>query len=115
MMFRRFFSAFLYKSICCGYSFELHRQVDAIQMGTYNKCLYKEVYKKYTDCKMKTTKLIDCALIGAYAVIRSHTVYKKYTDCKMKTPKLLDCALIGMCAVIRSLTVYFNQKFLISL
>ena len=27
-------SDFLYKSVCCGYSFELHRQVDAIQMGT---------------------------------------------------------------------------------
>ena len=28
------FRDFLYKSICCGYTFELHRQVDAIQMGT---------------------------------------------------------------------------------
>ena len=27
-----FFYDFLY-SICCGYSFELHRQVDAIRMG----------------------------------------------------------------------------------
>ena len=35
-----FFSDFLYKSICCGYSFELHQQVDAIQMGTHNICLY---------------------------------------------------------------------------
>ena len=32
---------------CCGCSFELHRQVDAIQMGTH-LILYKEVYKKYT-------------------------------------------------------------------
>ena len=31
-----FFSDVLYKSICYGYSFELHRQVDAIQLGTYN-------------------------------------------------------------------------------
>ena len=29
-----FFFDFLYKSICCGYSFKLHQQVDAIQMGT---------------------------------------------------------------------------------
>ena len=36
---------FLHKSICCGYSFELHRQVDAIQMGTHSICLYKEVDK----------------------------------------------------------------------
>ena len=41
-----FFSDFLYKSICCGYSFELHPQVDAIQMGTHNICFYKEVDKK---------------------------------------------------------------------
>ena len=38
-----FFSDFLYKSICCGYSFEL--QVNAIQMGTHNICLYEEVDK----------------------------------------------------------------------
>ena len=40
-----FFSDFLYKSIHCGYSIELHQQVDAIQMGTHNICLYKEVDK----------------------------------------------------------------------
>ena len=28
--------------------FELHWQVDAIQMGTHNIYLYKEVDKKYT-------------------------------------------------------------------
>ena len=31
-----FSSDFLHKKICCGYSFELHQQVDAIQMGTHN-------------------------------------------------------------------------------
>ena len=35
------FSDFLYKSICCGYSFE----VEAIQMSTHNICFYKEVDK----------------------------------------------------------------------
>ena len=35
------FSDFLYKGICCGYSFELHQQVDAIQMSTHNICLQK--------------------------------------------------------------------------
>ena len=39
------FCLFLYKGICCGYPFELHRQVDAIQMGTHNICLYKEKQK----------------------------------------------------------------------
>ena len=39
------FSAFLYKTICFGYSFELHQQADAIQMGTHNICLCKEVDK----------------------------------------------------------------------
>ena len=46
MMTMRFFSDFLYKGICCWYSFELHRQVSAIQMSTYNICLCKEVKKK---------------------------------------------------------------------
>ena len=59
-----FCSDFLYKTICCGYSFELHQQVDAIQMGTYYICLYKEVDKKYTGCNLKNTELVDCALIG---------------------------------------------------
>ena len=75
MMFMQFFSDFLYKSICCWYSFELHRQVNAIHMDTHNLCLYKEVDKKYTGCNLKTTALLDCALIGVYAVIRSNTVY----------------------------------------
>ena len=43
-----FSSDFLYKSICCGYSFELQWQVDAIQMSTHNICFYKVVDKKYT-------------------------------------------------------------------
>ena len=53
-----FLSDFLHKSICCGYSFELHRQVDAIQMSTHNICIYKEVDKKYTGFNLKTTKLL---------------------------------------------------------
>ena len=76
MMIMRFFLIFLYKGICCGYSFELHRQVDAIQMSTNNICLYKEVDKQYTSCNPKSTELLDCALIGVCAVIRSNTVFK---------------------------------------
>ena len=67
------FSGFLYKCICYGYSFELHRQVDAIQMGTHNICLYEEVDKRYIGCILKTTESLDCALIGVCAVIRSNT------------------------------------------
>ena len=40
------FPDFPHKSIFCGYSFELHRQVDAIQIGTHRICLYKEIDKK---------------------------------------------------------------------
>ena len=58
------FPDFLYKSICCGYTFELHRQVDAIQMVTNNICLYKEVDKKYIGCNLKTMELLDCVLMG---------------------------------------------------
>ena len=38
------FSVFLYRSIICGYSFELPL-VEAIQMSTHNICFYKEVDK----------------------------------------------------------------------
>ena len=48
-----FFPDLLYKCICSGYSFELHRQVNAIQMGTHNICLSKEVDKIYTGCNQK--------------------------------------------------------------
>ena len=68
-------SDFLYKGICCGHSFELHRQVDAIQMSTHNICLFKKVDKKYTGCNLKTTELLDYALIGVCAVIRLNTVF----------------------------------------
>ena len=78
MMIMRFFSDFLYKGICCGYSFELHRQVDAIQMRTHNICLYKKVNKKYTGCN-KTMEFHECALIGVCAVIRSNMVCCGYS------------------------------------
>ena len=39
------FSDFQYKSICCGYSFELPRLIKAIQMNTRNICFDKEVDK----------------------------------------------------------------------
>ena len=66
-----FFSSsdFLYKRICRGYSIELHRQVDAVQMVTHNIYLYKAVDKKYTGCNLKTTELLDSALIGVCALI----------------------------------------------
>ena len=74
MMIMRFFSDFLYKGICWGYSFELHQQVDAIQMSTHKIwCLYTEVKKKYTGCNLKTMEILDCALIGVCPVIRSNT------------------------------------------
>ena len=74
MIIMGFFSDFLYKGICCEYLFELHQQVDAIQMSTHNICLYKEVKKKYIDCNLKTTEFLDCGLIGVCVVIRSNTV-----------------------------------------
>ena len=64
----RFFSDFLYESICCRYSFELHRQVDAIQMSTHNICFYKEVDKKYTGCYLKNLALLGHVLIGVINV-----------------------------------------------
>ena len=82
------FSNFIYKGICCGYSFELHRQVDAIQMSTHNICLYKEVKKKYTGCNLKTTEFLDRVLLGVCVVIRSNMVYKypNISDLKVFVP-----------------------------
>ena len=74
MMIMQFFSDFLHEGICCGYSFDMHWQIDAIQMSTHNICLYKGVDKKYTGCNLKTTELLDCVLIGVCVVIRSNMV-----------------------------------------
>ena len=72
-------SDFLYGSICGRYSFELHRQVDAIQMGTHKICLYKEVDKKYIGCSLKTMEFLDYADTGVCAVIRSNMVFSANT------------------------------------
>ena len=90
-----FFSEFLYKSICCGYSFELHQQVDAIQMGTHNISLYKEVAKQYTSCNPKSTELLDCALIGVCAVIRSNTVATDKVIIKVHCTLATLCGSVG--------------------
>ena len=64
-----FFLIFFMKAYIVG-----TQQVDAIQMGTYNICLYTEVDKKYSGSNLKTMELLDCALIGICAVIRANTV-----------------------------------------
>ena len=40
MMLMQYFSDSLYISICCWYSFALHRQVETIQMRTNNTTTY---------------------------------------------------------------------------
>ena len=54
-----YFCLVLYKGICCGYPFELHRLVDAIQMSTHNTCFYrisekKQQYKNFDAIQMST-------------------------------------------------------------
>ena len=65
-------------SICCWYSFELPRLVEAIQMCTNNICLYEEVDKSNLGCNLKSKKLIDCGLTGLCMVIRSNMVFLMY-------------------------------------
>ena len=52
---------FLYKGICCGYTFELHRLVDAIQMSTHNICFYNKNHtKKQQQKTQKSKSTITC-------------------------------------------------------
>ena len=68
VMLMRFFSDFLYKM-------HILWVLIAIQTVTHKLCLFKvQVDKKYTNCNLKTTELLDCALIGICAVIRSNMV-----------------------------------------
>ena len=68
------YSDLLYKRMCCGYSFGVHRQIDAIQLGTHKICFYKEIDKQCTGYHLKITELLECALIGVCAVIRLNKV-----------------------------------------
>ena len=64
------------------YSFELHRQVDAVQMSTHNIYFYKEeLKKKYTGCNLNSMEFIDWALIGVCAVIRLNAVVQFLFSC----------------------------------
>ena len=86
-----------------GYSFELHRQVDAIQMGTHNICLYKDVDKKCTSCILKTTELLDSAFIGVCAVIRSNTVSTyKYRNTRVSSVHCIIVMLSGFVTLLRN-------------
>ena len=76
-----FLSNFFYKSIWCGYSFELH-QVDAIQIGTHNICLDKEVDRRYSV--IWRLESLGCMLIGVCAVIRLKTVIEELIVLQLK-------------------------------
>ena len=76
MMFMRFFSNFLYKSICCGYSFELHQQVDAIQIGTHNICLYKSICCGYS---FELHRQVDAIQMDTLNMCLYNEVDKTYT------------------------------------
>ena len=51
------FSSTLYKSICCGYSFELPQLVEAIQMSTHNIWFYKENQKNIAQASLNTPSM----------------------------------------------------------
>ena len=61
-----YFYLLLYKRICCWYSFELPRLVEAIQMRTNNISFHKENQKK------------NCIGIIKYALIQ----FPAYLSCK---------------------------------
>ena len=64
-----FLPLYSYKSIYCGYSFELHRLVDAIQMSTHNICIYKENQKKKSHNHHQISLLwsfYSVSLVGRY-------------------------------------------------
>ena len=110
MMIMRSFSDFLYKGIYWGYSFELHRQVDAIQMSTHNICLYKELDKKYTGCNRKITELLECALIGVCAVIRLNSVDCPDVEADMNQIKPPFSFYLTMAQLILKLRAWWEKR-----
>ena len=55
----RVFLNFFIKAYVVGIHSNCIDKVDAIQMDTHNRCLYREVDKKYTGCNLKTTELLE--------------------------------------------------------
>ena len=78
LFFVLFFSDLLYKSICIGYSSELHQQVNAILMGTHNIYVYKEVDK--STCYGYSFELhqqVDAVQMGTHNICLYKEVDKK--------------------------------------
>ena len=73
-VFKKAIAQLNYSHICCWYSFELPRQVEAIQMSTNNMFLFIKNEIKEHGLQSKVYKIADCALIGLCAVIRSNTI-----------------------------------------
>ena len=42
---------------CINFHLNCINKSNAIQMGTHNICLYKEIDQKYTGCNLKTSEL----------------------------------------------------------
>ena len=102
MMLMRFFSDFLFNCICCGYPFELHQQVNAIQMGTHNNCIC-------CGYSFELHRQVDAIQMGTHNICLCKDVDKTYTGWNLITMELLDCAHTGVCAVIRLNTVFYLE------
>ena len=68
------FCQLLYTGICCGYPFELHRLVDAIQMSTYNICFYKGIYCRYP---FELHRLVNAIQMSTYNICFYKEKYEK--------------------------------------
>ena len=62
MILTQYFSDFLQKNICCWYSYELPRLVEAIEMSTNNIRFYKEVDKN-TLAVFVIYRLLNCLTV----------------------------------------------------
>ena len=72
MMFMPFFQIFFIKTYVVGTHLNC---IDKSVQFKWVPITYAFIDKKYADCNLKTTELLDCVLIGVCAVIRSNTVF----------------------------------------
>ena len=68
--------------------------------------LYNEVDKKYTDCNLKTTELLDSELIWVCAVIRLNKVIEMYLICM----KIQCTSFSGGCLISFLLLHHLKSK-----
>ena len=75
--------------MCCGYTFELHRLVDAIQMSFQNLCFYEEKSEKKNIAYTPLNKLFADLVFKGWRIWRPFELYAFPLKLKIECSNIL--------------------------